>query len=118
MVYSKWEIKTKQRSPMFTNWVLSDIRSNWRSRFEGAFTEKLIQGERVKGALPASRTFFTIACPVPPPLPDWHKNGTENKKNITQYNLTDSQVTAILELRLQKLTALGINEIEKKMTTQ
>ena len=36
----------------------------------------------------------------------------ENKKNITQYNLTDSQVTAILELRLQKLTALGINEID------
>ena len=36
----------------------------------------------------------------------------ENKKNITQYNLTESQVTAILELRLQKLTALGINEID------
>ena len=36
----------------------------------------------------------------------------ENKKNITQYNLTDSQVTSILELRLQKLTALGINEID------
>ena len=36
----------------------------------------------------------------------------ENKKNVTQYNLTESQVTAILELRLQKLTALGINEID------
>ena len=36
----------------------------------------------------------------------------ENKKNVTQYNLTGSQVTAILELRLQKLTALGINEID------
>ncbi len=36
----------------------------------------------------------------------------ENKKNVTQYNLTEYQVTAILELRLQKLTALGINEID------
>ena len=36
----------------------------------------------------------------------------ENKKKVTQYNLTESQVTAILELRLQKLTALGINEID------
>ncbi len=36
----------------------------------------------------------------------------EDKKNVTQYNLTESQVTAILELRLQKLTALGINEID------
>ena len=36
----------------------------------------------------------------------------ENKKNVTQYNLTESQVTAILELRLQKLTELGINEID------
>ena len=36
----------------------------------------------------------------------------ENKKNVTQYNLTESQVIAILELRLQKLTALGINEID------
>ena len=29
-----------------------------------------------------------------------------------RYNLTESQVTAILELRLQKLTALGINDID------
>jgi len=36
----------------------------------------------------------------------------ENKKNIAQYILTEPQVNAILELRLQKLTALGINEIE------
>ena len=36
----------------------------------------------------------------------------ENKKNISQYILTEPQVNAILELRLQKLTALGINEIE------
>ncbi len=36
----------------------------------------------------------------------------ENKKNISQYNLTISQVNAILELRLQKLTALGISEID------
>ena len=36
----------------------------------------------------------------------------ENKKNTSQYALTDPQVNAILELRLQKLTALGINEIE------
>ena len=36
----------------------------------------------------------------------------ENKRNITQYNLTILQVNAILELRLQKLTALGITEID------
>ena len=36
----------------------------------------------------------------------------ENKKNKSMYSLTEPQVTAILELRLQKLTALGINEIE------
>ena len=36
----------------------------------------------------------------------------ENKKASSQYILTESQVNSILELRLQKLTALGINEIE------
>ena len=36
----------------------------------------------------------------------------ESKKNKNDYKLSDAQVTAILELRLQKLTALGINEIE------
>ncbi len=36
----------------------------------------------------------------------------ENKKSKNLYNLSDEQVNAILELRLQKLTALGINEIE------
>ena len=37
----------------------------------------------------------------------------ENKKNMKgSYSFSDSQVNAILELRLQKLTALGINEIE------
>ena len=36
----------------------------------------------------------------------------ENKKSKKLYTLSSSQVDAILELRLQKLTALGINEIE------
>ena len=36
----------------------------------------------------------------------------EDKKSKNLYSLSDSQVIAILELRLQKLTALGINEIE------
>jgi len=36
----------------------------------------------------------------------------ENKKSKNLYSLTADQVNAILELRLQKLTALGINEIE------
>ncbi len=36
----------------------------------------------------------------------------ENRKSKGLYSLTDPQVIAILELRLQKLTALGINEIE------
>ena len=36
----------------------------------------------------------------------------DNKKNKNTYSLSLKQVEAILELRLQKLTALGINEIE------
>ena len=36
----------------------------------------------------------------------------ENKKGKGLYALSEPQVIAILELRLQKLTALGINEIE------
>ncbi len=36
----------------------------------------------------------------------------ENKKSKGIYALSEPQVSAILELRLQKLTALGINEIE------
>ncbi len=39
----------------------------------------------------------------------------EKKKNIMSYSLSDEQVTAILELRLQKLTAFGINEIESEI---
>ena len=36
----------------------------------------------------------------------------EDKKAKNSYSLSEPQVIAILELRLQKLTALGINEIE------
>ena len=36
----------------------------------------------------------------------------EDKKNKSLYSLSETQVLAILEIRLQKLTALGINEIE------
>ena len=36
----------------------------------------------------------------------------EDKKTKNSYSLSEPQVIAILELRLQKLTALGINEIE------
>ena len=36
----------------------------------------------------------------------------EGKKHKNTYGLSNNQVVAILELRLQKLTALGINEIE------
>ena len=36
----------------------------------------------------------------------------ESKNSKGLYNLSVEQVEAILELRLQKLTALGINEIE------
>ena len=39
----------------------------------------------------------------------------EGKKNKNLYNLSEPQVIAILELRLQKLTALGINEIESEI---
>ena len=39
-------------------------------------------------------------------------NLVQEKKNKNIYYLSESQVISILELRLQKLTALGINEIE------
>ena len=39
----------------------------------------------------------------------------ENKKVKGFYSLSEFQVNAILELRLQKLTALGINEIENEI---
>ena len=39
-------------------------------------------------------------------------NLIENKKRKNLYSLSESQVLSILELKLQKLTALGINEIE------
>ncbi len=45
----------------------------------------------------------------------------ENKKIKNNYKFSEHQVTAILDLRLQKLTALGINEIEielKKLIDQ
>ena len=40
----------------------------------------------------------------------------EKKKNLTSYSLSNEQVTAILELRLQKLTAYGIGEIESEIS--
>ena len=39
----------------------------------------------------------------------------EKKKNISSYQLSSEQVVAILELRLQKLTAYGISEIETEL---
>ena len=39
----------------------------------------------------------------------------EKKKNITNYQLSIEQVNSILELRLQKLTAFGIGEIENEI---
>ena len=39
----------------------------------------------------------------------------EKKKSITSYSLSETQVDAILELRLQKLTAYGIGEIETEI---
>jgi len=39
----------------------------------------------------------------------------DKKKNITSYQLSIEQVSAILELRLQKLTAYGIGEIESEI---
>ncbi len=39
----------------------------------------------------------------------------EKKKSVNSYQLTLVQVNSILELRLQKLTAFGINEIESEI---
>tara|TARA_B100000674_G_scaffold449466_1_gene418668 strand:- start:314 stop:2887 length:2574 start_codon:yes stop_codon:yes gene_type:complete len=43
-------------------------------------------------------------------------NLIEKKKNIPSYQLSNNQVNSILELRLQKLTAFGINEIELEIS--
>jgi len=43
-------------------------------------------------------------------------NLLDKKKNITTYQLSNIQVNAILELRLQKLTAFGIGEIETEIS--
>jgi DNA gyrase subunit A len=40
----------------------------------------------------------------------------EKKRNISSYQLTENQVVSILELRLQKLTAFGISEIETEIS--
>ena len=40
----------------------------------------------------------------------------EKKKNISSYQLSENQVNSILELKLQKLTAFGIGEIEKEIS--
>ncbi len=39
----------------------------------------------------------------------------EKKKSNTNYQLTDTQVNSILDLKLQKLTAFGIGEIESEI---
>ena len=39
----------------------------------------------------------------------------KSEKGVNSYKLSENQVTAILELRLQKLTAFGINEIETEI---
>ena len=39
----------------------------------------------------------------------------EKKQNISKYQLSELQVNSILELKLQKLTAFGINEIETEI---
>jgi len=39
----------------------------------------------------------------------------EKKKNVSSYQLSKLQVSAILELKLQKLTAFGIGEIETEL---
>ena len=43
-------------------------------------------------------------------------NLIEKKKNISTYQLSLEQVNAILELKLQKLTAFGIGEIESEIS--
>ncbi len=40
----------------------------------------------------------------------------EKKRNVSSYQLSQEQVEAILDLKLQKLTAYGINEIETEIS--
>ncbi len=42
-------------------------------------------------------------------------NLIEKKRNISSYQFTSEQVNSILDLKLQKLTAYGINEIESEI---
>ena len=42
----------------------------------------------------------------------------ENKNIKSSYALSEPQVLSILELKLQKLTALGINEIELEINSE
>ena len=39
----------------------------------------------------------------------------DNKNSTSSYSFSEAQVNSILELRLQKLTALGINEVESEI---
>ena len=39
----------------------------------------------------------------------------EKKQSVSKYQLTEIQVNSILDLKLQKLTAYGINEIETEI---
>ena len=43
-------------------------------------------------------------------------NLIEKKKNVSSYQLSINQVNAILDLKLQKLTAYGIGEIELELS--
>jgi Type IIA topoisomerase (DNA gyrase/topo II, topoisomerase IV), A subunit len=39
----------------------------------------------------------------------------KKKQNVSKYQLSKTQVESILELKLQKLTAFGISEIEEEI---
>ena len=46
---------------------------------------------------------------------NFYNNLIHLTRNKNIYNLSPTQVNSILELKLQKLTALGINEIESEI---
>ena len=43
-------------------------------------------------------------------------NLIDKKKSVSSYQFSTLQVNAILDLKLQKLTAFGIGEIEEEIT--
>ncbi len=89
------------------NYLLSDLK---KLKGVGAKTYSILKKKGINN-------IFDLLWRLPKSYTDRSKSQkmislAEGKKSKNVYSLSEPQVVAILELRLQKLTALGINEIE------